>query len=346
MISSWEDHTETLEQPSKPFQHFSSVLSQIRYGRDIKEKNEEEAERRYPNPRVRSNMSQRRRPRRLSTPAERPKTVTGIKRPADSGPHESQTASKYLRITRSVSRYNVQQTVESGLAINDQTGGGEREWVELVDESEWEEYEEIVAEPTSEEKELGNRAMIKLDLFADIEWRKNSRSIRTQRTAPDDGGGGGPRGSRRQSQEPPVRQTEQFSAEQHGSSLQDTHLMRREPGKASQNSQPGAEDSSVIPSIGEPRSTTSPAKRLLMRIRTWAGENPLSKTNLRPRLSDKFPSFPFSTRPGRRKEPLFLEDGVGRPRRVATSSRPTAPTRVSARLRQASAPNRGRRTLH
>ncbi|EGE80506.2 hypothetical protein, variant [Blastomyces dermatitidis ATCC 18188] len=291
-------------------------------------------------------MSQKRRPRRLRTHAAGSKTIIGAKQPADSSPHDSQTPSKYLKVTKSMSRYSLQQTGECGLAVNDRTSGEEWEWSELVDESEWKEYEEIAASPTSEEKELGNRAMIKLDLFADIEWSKNARPIRTRRTEPDDGGGAGPSGSRRQSQEPPTRQTEQSSAEQHGSSCQDIHSMPGEPGEASQNSQPGVEGSSVIPSIEEPRFTTSTAKRLLMRIRTWAGENPLSKTNLRPRLSDKFPSFPFPTRPGRRKEALFLEDGVRRPRRAVTSSRPTAPTRASARLRQESASHRGRRTQH
>ncbi|KAL2364476.1 hypothetical protein RJZ56_002624 [Blastomyces dermatitidis] len=190
-------------------------------------------------------MSQKRRPRRLRTHAAGSKTIIGAKQPADSSPHDSQTPSKYLKVTKSMSRYSLQQTGECGLAVNDRTSGEEWEWSELVDESEWKEYEEIAASPTSEEKELGNRAMIKLDLFADIEWSKNARPIRTRRTEPDDGGGAGPSGSRRQSQEPPTRQTEQSSAEQHGSSCQDIHSMPGEPGEASQNSQPGVEGSSA-----------------------------------------------------------------------------------------------------
>ncbi|KLJ08513.1 hypothetical protein EMPG_16056 [Blastomyces silverae] len=107
-------------------------------------------------------MTQRRRSRRLRTHTAGPKTVIRTKRSADSSPHDSQTPSKYLRITRSVSRYSVQQTVECGLAINDRTAG-EEGWSELVDECEWKEYDELITSPTSEEKELGNRAMIKLD---------------------------------------------------------------------------------------------------------------------------------------------------------------------------------------
>ncbi|PGH02925.1 hypothetical protein GX51_04381 [Blastomyces parvus] len=277
-------------------------------------------------------MAQKRRSRRLSTHRAGPKTVIGTKRAADSGPHDSETPSKFLRITRSISsRYVVQHTSECGSA-NDLAGRVE-EWRELVDESEWEEYQNVNVTPlTSEERELGNRAMTRLDALAETEWRKSARRIRTRRTAPDDEGGG-PSGSRRQRQEPPAPQAGQSSVAQHDSSRQDTDSMPGNPGGLSQNRQPGLEDSRVTPSRDELRSTRSPEKVLRMRIRTWAGENPLSKRCPRPKLSAKFTSFPSLTRPGRRKETLFLEEMEYEAQGATASSRRLAPTRVSARLR-------------
>ncbi|EEH08972.1 predicted protein [Histoplasma capsulatum G186AR] len=90
--------------------------------------------------------------------------VPGIKVPADSSHgDDGQTPSEYARITRSASKRSVQHR-EDGLPGEGARG---RAWSEealneLVAKSEWEEYDDVKS-LTGEEKELGNRAMIKLD---------------------------------------------------------------------------------------------------------------------------------------------------------------------------------------
>ncbi|EER44268.1 predicted protein [Histoplasma capsulatum var. duboisii H88] len=196
-------------------------------------------------------MSRRRQSQRLGTPTPGPSMTPGIKVPADSSHgDDGQAPSEYARVTRSASKRSVQHR-EDGLPAEGARG---RAWSEealneLVAKSEWEEYDDVKS-LTGEEKELGNRAMIKLDEFADREWPRNASPITTHGTSPADSSVP-PRGSSRQAQEPPVGQTGQSSVGQHDPNRQGSDPLSRSPGKAPNNSQQEDSSSNIIFNIEE-----------------------------------------------------------------------------------------------
>ncbi|QSS63545.1 hypothetical protein I7I51_00603 [Histoplasma capsulatum] len=197
-------------------------------------------------------MSRRRQSQRLGTPTPGPSIAPGIKVPANSSHgDDGQTPSEYARITRFASKRSAQHCGD-GLPAEE---AGARAWSEealneLVAKSEWEEYDDVKS-LTGEEKELGNRAMIKLDEFADREWPRNASPITAHGTSPA-GSSVPPRGSSRQAQEPPVGQRGQSPVGQHDPNRQGSDPLPRNPGKTPNNSQQEDSSSNIRFNIEEP----------------------------------------------------------------------------------------------